>query len=269
MAISDYAVVAFDENGNTCEGIIHGFSGSYAELYKNWLYVGHKKAKNMGGFSNNTVAHVSNGNVDIFDLSIYSSRCKLQSAIFVFIISRNYPNKKDYSIVEERILTGIACNGYDSDIKLARLKEYFGISKNKSASCGWTNFVEDKNIPKCKKGYMVLHVYNKNGIDEYFLPETKENIKKFDSEWVGVTPEVYSQYLKFLKGTVRDYYPDKKKLFKTIQSLPLEKVLEYNQGDKFFVDNGLDCGNITSAISNKKKNKPIAMKIIEGIEVGK
>ncbi len=115
MALSNWTTVAWNENGDPCEGKIEA-NEVIVEIYKNWLYVRDEKAwRESSGYMRPVVMKVLCGQLEYCGLKIIASRGR-NDELFVVI---EYDNN-DYT--ERRQLIGIACYGYDDE-------EYVGVTE--------------------------------------------------------------------------------------------------------------------------------------------
>lgn len=263
MAISDYAHMAFDQNANPIEGTIYNGDAS-VEIYKNWLYVHDANMWHKGcGYSEDTIAQIQEGRVYLSGFDILAKSIELQSAIFTFVTYTHYPDPKDYSNPEFRWMAGIGCSGFDS--RTEKLCKHFNINPDdyEYISKGWSNFNDETG----KFGEtMILHAYckGKNGkIKSFYLPETKANLKKFDTVWVGITAPLYKEFIKWLGTVIEPHNKYHVEWYKKMKKIKLSDVEFYNQGDKFFMENGIGNGDIAQTITATKT--PVIMDMIKNM----
>lgn len=75
VALSNWALLALDENGNATNGILKSPLGVKVEIYKNWLYIADEAAWQDGGhYMKPTVLQVYRGDLVYKDVAIYARR---------------------------------------------------------------------------------------------------------------------------------------------------------------------------------------------------
>jgi hypothetical protein len=105
MSMSNYALLALDEQGKPSDGKVTSPRGVTAEIYKNWLYVGDKKAWREGGaFIKPTVMQVTSGELVYCDLYILA----LRGPQFGVYVVAYYRDKDDV-----RGMVGCGVEGYE------------------------------------------------------------------------------------------------------------------------------------------------------------
>lgn len=256
MATSDYAHMAFDKDAVPTIASLE-VNGKIAEIYKNWLYVRNKR-------SGKSIATIYEGDMHIDGFDIVAERTEIQNAMFVLVRHVKYhtpKNPKKNQTKKVHMMAGIGCCGYDN--KTDKLCKHFNINPDDYVfvSMGWSNFDRVKN-KMSKTGLITLTAMDDKGdFKEFCIPENKKNKAKFDSKWVGITPKIYKMFLEFLNKNIDDYDEDQKKWLKKIKKIKLNDAKFYNQGDKYFMDHGIDTGDISQSL--KEKKTPIAMQIID------
>lgn len=105
MALSNWDCLAFDNEGNPTEGVIYGFrKGTSVEIYKNWAHV---RDKNMWNkechHTDNVIAQIVNGSIEISEFSIESIRGHNERAIFIYVECTKFTNyRKNYKITRKK-----------------------------------------------------------------------------------------------------------------------------------------------------------------------
>jgi len=254
MAKSDYATLAFNEKCEQTLGVLNGFNGESVEMYKNWLYVNNPKMWNKDyGYTNNTIAQIDSGEINISGFDIICKREEYQGAIFAFIQTNKY-DKKDYSKKETKIMAGIGCSGYiDNTHKL--IKDLgLTLTEDSIYSHGWSNFNPDVSKEKQNKtGYITFTIAEGDKLTDFYIPKTKSNQNKYDSKWVGVSPKLYKMFIQWLGTIIIDEYDtDIKKWYSNIKKLKMKDVLCFNQGDKFFAEHGVITDGLGQNIGKPK-----------------
>lgn len=191
MALSNWATLAWDENGKPCKGRIEvervfEAEGIVVEIYKNWLYVRDEKSWREGsGYMKPIVMTISQGQLEYYRLKIIARRGS-NDELFVVI---EYNNKDS---TEKKQLIGIACYGYDGDdyvgVTEDSKKEFFDWIKN-SREDWWPSI--DIDIEKIKD----FKVFNQGDI--YLAKELGINTP------VNTDEPILSKALKCIK----DRYP--------------------------------------------------------------
>jgi hypothetical protein len=117
MALSNWDILAIDENGNPTNGVFETPLGIKAEIYKNWVYIHDEKAwREKGGFVKDVVMEVNNGKIHYMDLNLFTEFSEEHNAIFVMAWNGwKYDNTL-------KAMYGIGAYGFDGDV-------YVGISK--------------------------------------------------------------------------------------------------------------------------------------------
>lgn len=116
MALSNWATLAWNENGEPCEGKIDA-EGIIVAIYKNWIYVRDEKAWREGAaFNKPTIMEISEGQIEYHRFKIIVSRGS-NNELFVVV---EYNNKDG---TERKQLIGIGAYGYDDD-------KYVGVTED-------------------------------------------------------------------------------------------------------------------------------------------
>lgn len=111
MALSDWDTLAFDELGQSTNGVFTTPLGVHAEFYKNWLYISDEAAwTEEGGFTKPTIMQVNAGDLRYRDLSIRAVHGPW-NGIYAVCWS-GYVNLSGMPFTS---MAGISCYGWDDD----------------------------------------------------------------------------------------------------------------------------------------------------------
>lgn len=106
MALSNWATLAWNENGEPCDGSLKA-EGVSIDIYKNWIYVRDENAWKEGSvFNKPTIMEISEGQIEYHRFKIIVSRSQ-NGALFVVA---EYISKDQK---ENKQLMGIGAYGYD------------------------------------------------------------------------------------------------------------------------------------------------------------
>jgi hypothetical protein len=107
MALSNWAILAWNENGEPCDGRLEA-EGVSISIYKNWIYVRDEKAWKEGSmFNKPTIMEISEGQIEYHRFKIIAKRGKNNE---VFVLAEYSGNQK-----ETKQLIGIGAYAYDDD----------------------------------------------------------------------------------------------------------------------------------------------------------
>jgi hypothetical protein len=218
MAMSNYDLLAFDNKGNPCNGILKS-GNTIAKIYKNWLYIENTKMwnKDESSFSRPTIAQINGGGFcNIGKMEIHTAWDTHQNSILVFCQYNHYGKKRH----TKKRMVGIGCSGfldttsiYIEKMGLDPTKYWFGGSSHHDGI--------SKEIVSC---------FMNDKIEEHIVP--KEFVISFEDSWIGVDQQTYKSFLKFLEDLVENYTLDKE-YFEIINK---QTPLRANQGDLYFAD---------------------------------
>jgi hypothetical protein len=231
MALSNWDLLAIGKNGKSCDGIVKGKIASL-EIYKNWAYVSSEKMYQDGGpYINPIIASVSSGDLQIGRLHINAIRHSLQNSIFVFVNASTYDNNsKEHS----NYFAGIGCYGYYTKIK--EFLKWKGIEfpyhDYMEGSRNYRTGINNETIPLEKSvDYISLHDKDGNLLYETEIDEEFGELTDF----VGVMPETFEAFKKWLTIDVKDDNKYSKSFNKWLDSIKWDSLTRFNQGDAFFV----------------------------------
>lgn len=227
MALSNWDVLAFDENAEPCNGAIESvYGGATAAIYKNRLDVTCKAAWQGGkGFTGDIIARIEHGSISLLDFEVVAIRGP-QKSIIVCVESKKW-SSDDGDIVIRR-MAGIGAYGFNDPIgewidelgiELGPKDDYlFGSSYD---SAGKYEGPEFKTLDIHREG---------GGMETYKVPWSEAMAKRLVPQWVGVLPETVTEMIRFL----RDFYDDDREGLAWADKIEKAKPLRVNQGDMFF-----------------------------------
>ena len=267
MALSNWDTLAFGNDGKPCNGILEGFDGQSAEIYKNWVYIHDHKGWHEGcGYSKPVIAEVSFGNISLAGFHI-TARHGPQNGIFVYVECVKYTDKdiagKKETVCNRRRMAGIGCYGFSDPLKKIALTLGVNLKDYDDALLSTCH-----NYPECGNGKMVATinlelVKNNKIVKEFSIPETSE----LESKWIGVTKNTYRAFMKWLKTGI-DRSPEfDKDYFAWLDECKQSGPLRFCQGDGYFANNikGVD---LSATLPGEAKS-PLLMQMLgkKSIEV--
>jgi len=198
VALSNWDLLAFDENAKPCNGRFHPIKKSrfWIEIYKNWVYFhGPKTKRGENGFS----TQINQGDIQIGRFKIIAQRIELQEAVFVFTSWSSPKFKKFHWMV------GIGCSAYDDP--LPRLCKAAGINPKNwdHVVHGWSSCNKDnKRVDDDDEGYITVEAFKFNKGETKVIRRKrgyfhKPEFEYLDSQYVGVSPELYEKFLHWLE----------------------------------------------------------------------
>jgi len=240
MALSNWDTLAFDADGKPCVGVVVNGNGS-VEIYKNFLYVYNKKMfkKGEGSYTNNVIAQIESGNINISKFSIIAKRHKEQNSIFVRVA---------YTVGdEEKYFVGIGCYGF---INTARIyAEKMGLDTSRDWVSG-SSYDGDKFSE-------FITCFEKEGVETHTVP--KKFLIDQENQWIGVSDLTFNAFLDFLEE-LRNEFELSEEYLNKIKNIP---PLRYNQGDAFFAKS-LDKEITATEIG--ESSEPIFTKVIRSMK---
>jgi hypothetical protein len=265
MAVSDYAILAFDHKGNPSKGICKNTLGDYIELYKKNVFVHSprhckKRGKHSCDYSDDIIAHIKSGDASVAGFDIKTKHVRTQHAVFVFAThyTRYNSSNKSYQI---RFFAGLACNGYEDEIKKVLIE--MGIWEKEKSKRNYSKWGISAHFDSDK----TLRVISKFGrkLEEWVYWEDDIN-GPYEYNYVGVTKELRDEFFSWVKKQRKDLYDHEQVKFdkwydKCIQS----EALSYNQGDAFFA--GHLGGDIPVSKVGETPETPVAIQIINNMKV--
>ena len=164
--MSNWDSLAFNTEGDSCNGVFESFDGQGCEIYKNWLYIRDPKmwCKDRS-YVEPTIAEISHGHITISGMEVVAERGP-QNAIFVYVEAHKYYTKEDKE-TEVKRMAGIGCYGYSDPVPA--LCAHFGINRDDYDQ------VFSGGTSRGGKNYAVLMCATKDGKpEEYMTEETPE-----------------------------------------------------------------------------------------------
>lgn len=249
MALSNWDTMAFNEQGKSSRGIfVHPQSKVELELYKNWLYIRSaemwKEAK--WNFTNNTIAHLNEGNVRIGGWEIDAIRGP-QSSIF-FLASYGSMENGKYT---KKFVGGISGSGYrdvveDTLISLGRANE---INEDWCEFSEWNGDDDIRGIHNFATNEKIItHRESQDGPYDY------------SADWIGILQATFEAYVDWIRGKCGKYDND---IADWLAKVEASEKLRYNQGDAYFADAGL-LENMP-ATEAEKTHKPVFNTLLDNI----
>jgi len=211
MSLSSWDTLAFNTEGEACNGVLVVGNAS-VEIYKNWLYVRNKEMwkEKEGQFTNNVIAEINHGHVELSRFDIIAKRHDEQNSIFVCATSGYGEDKK--------VLVGIGCYGF---LDTARIYvEKMGLDPNKEWMGGSSH--HDGITEE------VVSCFTEGGVEDHIVP--KDIVISYENAWVGVSETTYKAFIEFLIDMEEGGMIDKEYLDKIKKA----EALRFNQGDAFF-----------------------------------
>ena len=252
MALSNWDTLAFDTDGQPCDGVLEGFDGASAEIYKNWLYVRDPKMwHEKRGFIEPTIAQIDSGEVTISEFTIHATRHSEQEAMFVLVACHRYEPR------DVRWMAGIGCSGYSNPSEaIARaagvdLTVWQPISYGSSGGGG----EEPHHIVVCEAA---------DGRSETFAVPMKPE-DELEAQWIGVTEETRDAFFAWLGGYVDTYNGPSQEWLATCRE---SGGLRFNQGDKYIAEHALGAGPGEGDIATPvgAAQEPLFMQMIKGLD---
>jgi len=217
VARSNWALMAFDHNADSCDGTIEGLQGlCSAEIVKDFIYI---------RSGDRHIASVYSGDVSIEDLHIDAKRATPQGGVFTLITSSLYVEGEG---TKTKRMAGVGVYGYDDHVD--EMIKHFGIDESE-----WDDFAITSSYGPDHDDYGLYVSADRDGKyvgKNFMLPRGEAKRLGFvDSTWVGVTPETYQEFLKWLEDlpTYDDSYPE------WVAKIKASKARQFNAGDAYFL----------------------------------
>jgi len=227
MSLSDWDLLAFDENAQASDGTIKGFiTGTACEIRKNWLYVRDEDAW-VGGrrFVKPTIAEVQSGDLYLSGFEIVAVRGP-QEAIFVQVTAAQYKKQEKgepYQPPDVRRMAGIGCCGYY--VPFAEVLAEEGLDPREWAEESSGGFGGGGEPEKR------LFTFQKLGGDEVRTFE-RDPDSGYETRWVGVLLATLAAFVAWLKSTGSS---DAHNAW--VDAIEKAEPLRANQGDRYFARN--------------------------------
>ena len=254
MSLSNWDLLAFNNDGESCDGTFEAFNATTIEIYKQRILVNNKKTWQQGesAFTTPVLAEIYEGHVNIGGVEITVKHCA-QDGVFVFARAQQYDEQT--KSFKYRLFAGIGCCAYDNPNQ--RLAKAMGVDLKK-----WEVIAYGSGYHGDQEYISLACRHRKKGkeeLKEFYLDATPEN-KKLESQLVGVQKSTYRAFIKWLHKVVDGSYGYKKEAAEWLKKIEQAKPLRFNQGDAYFV--GVDKA-ATEVGSTKKKT--IMHEIVEAM----
>lgn len=229
MALSNWDTIAFNDDGQSCNGTVVSEHGDSIKIYKNWIYVRSPDMWKKAGarYIEPTIAEVWEGNIKLAGFNIEAIRGP-QNGIFVYVEHGPWENRQRFA--------GIGCSGYRD-----RLGEYLKanniqVTKDdmwvESSGCGneedpthWQYSFENITCRDENGNNPTRHVYHDEATDGPY---------DYSADWLGVKKETVQEFLSWLENRESRKYPPKG-YFEWLDIIKNTEHLRFNQGDAFFI----------------------------------
>lgn len=235
MARSDYATLTVDEKGNPTSGSFVSPSGVQVESYKTWLYIRDVKAWTEGcGYSEPTVMEVRSGSIDYKDIHILAVDGGPQGGIYFAVWSGWGEDLK--------AMIGIGVYGYDDSLG----PNWIGITQESM-----------EHLRKMVLGESVMY----EGVGHFSTNLPLEKVlKDYGDKIIDYKEE---------EGWRSFRYKEEYEIWSTdipmeLQNLDLSKAGHFNQGDAYFVSQGV-VESLEMSPPGESGSEPIAMQLIKGM----
>lgn len=226
MALSDYAIAAWDEKGKPCPGLFVNELGNSIEMYKTWLYVRSKDmyVKNHSSYDDNIIAQVNSGSLNLAGFEIQAERTEHGTFSYVSWYVKKGKNYK------QMFSGGICAYAYINRTKIEVEKRGLKYDDN------WFCVSSTENG---KTIHFIENIKLKKRIA--YWDESKQGKYNYSRDYRGISPAMVNEYVRWLNSieaewTIKGWRP-------------------YDQGD-MYIARHLKCG------LPKQNKKPILMRMI-------
>ena len=250
MALSNWDTLAFDVDGQPCNGVLVGFDGASAEIYKNWLYVRDPKMWTRGrGFVSPTIAQIESGEVTVSEFQIHAERHSGQDAMFVLVECHRYEPR------EVRWMAGIGCSGYSNPAEAIAHAAGVDLTVWEPISYGSSGGGEAPcHIVVCNAS---------DGRSETFSVPMVPGQDELEAQWIGVTEATRDAFFAWLGGYVDSYNGPSQAWLAQCRA---SGGLRFNQGDQYFAARTLGPPVDDIATPVGAAQEPLFMQMIKGLE---
>ena len=227
MALSNWAVMAFDNDGNSSNGVMNCPGGRSVELYKNWCYIHDKKGWVKGrNHIFPVVAQLLNGEACIAGLRLQATRGP-QESIFLFAQHTEYPKSTKGKVADTKYTRMAGVGGYGWGSALPVLMKAANKRKLPKGAEVWMGSSSDGK----GNDFEVVDLIIRRKKKERFVREwiKLRHKPEFDAPWLGITPETAKKFFQWLKKIAKENRAED--WFKKIDQ---QAALHFNQGDAFF-----------------------------------
>jgi hypothetical protein len=241
MPLSNWDALAFDENGECCLAELGHPNGSRVYLEKNQLVL-----------ENDELAMLLRMDVGSFffeDLIVIVDGSTTADAVFFLTAyyDEDTPEDDDADLEEPedsgygrelrfRIISGIGCAGYRSNLTELLARKQIEISPEQ-----WHRVKMEHRYNKSGGQYVITYPDANGKLRKLRARMTEETLKN-DIDYIGITPEVYEEYLEWASATVEtlaEFLDDDDEIEfyrEWLEAVEGEVPLRYNQGDAFLLE---------------------------------
>ena len=248
MALSNWDTLAFNTDGQPCDGTLRGFDGASAAIYKNWLYVRDPKMWVPGrSFVEPTIAQVTSGNVMISEFDIIAKRHEMQEAIFVLAeCHRSEPHQRAW-------MAGIGCYGFSDPTLDIALRARIDLGRWEVLGTG-SRFEPDGSQ------YHTVTCVDRTGHSETFSVPWDDRLEPI---WTGVTAATRDAFFDWLDEMVKEpFWFINEEAKDWVAVCRASGGLRFNQGDHYFVDRDVaDPYRLTTPVGQAKP--PVIMRMLD------
>jgi hypothetical protein len=235
--LSDYDLLAFDQDGKPSDGYMTTGLGDTIEIRKTWLRVSSKKMWSKDScFVEPVIARVNEGNVTVGPFRVEAVRGPQEGFFFRVRCQRQEWDNLDYSYYSvSSEMVGIGCYGWESES--IPLFEVTGNPFKKLP--GTLDYVETGPTPTRENMSTAVFAEGRDwepgsaGKNSYYkeliIEITAKSSKLREVEYTGILDSTYKTFTKWLKGKL--WFPYGKVLFKKILRA---RPVRMNAGDLFF-----------------------------------
>jgi len=226
MALSNWDLLAIGNDGKNCDGIVNGKIASL-EIYKDWAHIISKKMWIPDSdYTNDVIAIVNSGNINIGGLDIYAIRHDLQSSIFVFV-DASYFGKNNHMYTN--YFAGIGCYAYYT--KIDEFLKWKNIDiKYDECTHGSRNY--SKKTGEHSKFVDYIQLFDKDNL--LLETEVDEEFGEL-TDFVGVMPQTFEAFKNWLTTEIAYEFRYDSKFSTWLNKINWNEITRYNQGDTIFV----------------------------------
>lgn len=230
MSLSNWAILAFDNEGSPSSGEVEFPSGIRVEIYKNWVYLHDSKAwRENQSFMKDTIAQIQHGYITIGRTQIICDRHG-EDGGGIFVLAVNSEWTKD-DRAKYCFFAGIGVYGYDDN--LPRLAKAVGVNMADYPNCEFSYGTNQK-----KELALICVTEDYEFFREWNIPYSEE----FEPKYVGITKETYEDFLVWLRKTLISQglihsplnIEEKCPADKWYDKITSQKAVQANQGDLYF-----------------------------------
>lgn len=247
MALSDYAHMAFDSDGKSCDSHFAFKNGFAPELYKNWVYLHHPRAwktLKKPSYIKDTLAQISSCNMTMGDVVMIVERTKDHRGCLVFMYTSHYHKNKP---TEHEFFSGMAVYGWDDEVMLNLKRLGREAERNKFE---WHTSTEYSG-KKTKNFLVKQHKKTYKVIEQISIPATD-----YDTLWLGINDDRLKEFHAFIKRVCGEHGLDA-----YAKKVTSSEAKQHNPGSVFLAG---ALGLNIKKDSIGKKEAPLLMKALAG-----